>query len=77
MWSVSIFRYNDPSEHCLPDDFEHAGRYVEMFIVSSCAEHRRQHERMTRTDREPKERWQRYSPSNFRVRHLVSVAMDE
>jgi Transmembrane secretion effector len=78
MWSVSIFRNNDPfCEHCLTHDFEHAGRYVGTFVVSSWAEHLRQHERMTRADREPQERWQRYSPSNPRVRHLVSVAMDQ
>ena len=58
-------------------DLEHAGRYVETFIVSSWAEHLRQHERMTRADRELEERLQRYSRGSPRVRHLVSVATDE
>jgi hypothetical protein len=58
-------------------DVERAGRYVETFIVSSWAEHLRQHERMTRSDRELEEQLQTYSRGSPRVRHLVSVATDE
>jgi hypothetical protein len=58
-------------------DLEHAARYVETFMVSSWAEHLRQHERMTRADRELEERLQRYSSGDPRVQHLVSVATDE
>jgi len=58
-------------------DLEHVGRYVETFIVSSWAEHVRQHERMTRADRELEERLQRYSRGSPTVRHLLSVAQDE
>jgi hypothetical protein len=58
-------------------DLEHAGRYVETFIVSSWAEHLRQHERSTRADRELEDQLQRYSHGSPRVRHLISVATDE
>ena len=55
-------------------DLEDPHRYVETFIVSSWAEHLRQHERMTLADRELEERLQRYVRGNPRVRHLVSAA---
>lgn len=54
-------------------DMESADRYVETFIVSSWAEHLRQHERLTRADRETEERVQRYVLSEPKVRHLISV----
>jgi len=55
-------------------DMENADRYVETFIVASWAEHLRQHERLTRADRETEERVQRYVHSEPKVRHLISVA---
>jgi hypothetical protein len=54
-------------------DRETPDRYVETFIVSSWAEHLRQHERMTLADRELEERRQRYVRGNPRIRHLVSA----
>jgi MFS family permease len=57
-------------------DLENAGRYVETFIVASWAEHLRQHERITRADRELEERLQSYVRGSTTVRHLVSVATD-
>jgi MFS family permease len=55
-------------------DLERADRYLEIFIVSSWAEHIRQHERMTQADRELEESLQRYIHSSPTVRHLVSAA---
>jgi len=55
-------------------DMEKADRYVETFIVASWPEHLRQHERLTRADRETEERVQRYVLSEAKVRHLISVA---
>jgi len=54
-------------------DMENASRYVETFIVTSWAEHLRQHERFTRADREIEERVQRYVISEPKVRHLISL----
>jgi hypothetical protein len=54
-------------------DLEIPSRYVETFIVSSWAEHLRQHERMTLADRELEERLQSYVRGNPRVRHMVSA----
>jgi MFS family permease len=54
-------------------DLEIENRYVETFIVRSWAEHQRQHERITRADRELEERLRSYTRSDPRVRHLVSA----
>jgi hypothetical protein len=54
-------------------DTENVNRYVETFIVSSWAEHLRQHERLTRADREAEERVERHVVSQAKVRHLISV----
>lgn len=55
-------------------DLENPGRYLEMFIVSSWAEHLRQHERLTRADGELEERLQKQIQGSPKVRHLVSAA---
>jgi MFS family permease len=55
-------------------DLENPERYVETFIVSSWAEHLRQHERMTQADRELEESVQRYIRGSPTVRHLLSAA---
>ncbi len=57
-------------------DLEKAYRYLETFIVTSWAEHLRQHERMTRADHEIEEQLQRYARGSPTVRHLVSAATD-
>ena len=54
-------------------DLENPRRYVETFVVDSWAEHLRQHERMTRADREIEEQLQRYIQGEPSVRHLVSA----
>jgi MFS family permease len=56
-------------------DLENPGRYVETFMVSSWAEHLRQHERMTQADRELEESIQKYVRGSPEVRHLVSAAV--
>jgi MFS family permease len=55
-------------------DLENPERYLETFIVSSWAEHLRQHERMTQADRELEESVQRYVRGSPTVRHLLSAA---
>ncbi len=54
-------------------DMESPNRYVETFIVSSWAEHLRQHERLTKADREAEERVQQHVISQPKVRHLISA----
>jgi MFS family permease len=54
-------------------DVERADVYLETFLVSSWAEHLRQHERSTRGDLELEERLQSYSRSQPKVRHLIDV----
>jgi MFS family permease len=52
-------------------DVERADVYLETFIVSSWAEHLRQHERATREDRNLEEGLRRYIRGDTRVRHLI------
>jgi len=54
-------------------DVEEADRYVETFLVSSWAEHLRQHERSTNADRDAEQRLQSYVTGEPSVRHLVSA----
>jgi hypothetical protein len=56
-------------------DLEDPQRYLETFIVSSWAEHLRQHERMTQADREVEESIRKYVRGSAKVRHLVSAAL--
>jgi len=51
---------------------EEADRYVETFIVSSWAEHLRQHERVTNADRAVEDRLRTYVTDVPTVRHFVS-----
>lgn len=54
-------------------DVEKADQYLETFIVASWAEHLRQHERLTRADREVEERVYKYARGEPTVRHLVAA----
>ena len=52
-------------------DLEIPDRYLETFVVSSWAEHLRQHDRLTRADSEIEERLRRCTLSEPTVRHLL------
>jgi MFS family permease len=52
-------------------DTEDAGRYVEIFLVNSWAEHLRQHERQTNADQELERRLRSCVVSDPEVRHLI------
>ena len=52
-------------------DLETPGVYVETFVVSSWAEHLRQHDRLTRADRHLEERIGSFVIGETRVRHLI------
>lgn len=52
-------------------DLETADRYLETFVVSSWAEHVRQHDRLTRADLQLEERIRGCTVSEPRVRHLI------
>jgi MFS family permease len=53
-------------------DLEKSDTYVETFLVSSWAEHLRQHERATQADREVEARVLRYAKGEPVVRHFVA-----
>jgi MFS family permease len=52
-------------------DVEHTDVYLESFVVTSWAEHLRQHERLTKADAELEERVNRYARAEPIVRHLI------
>jgi MFS family permease len=52
-------------------DTEHPTHYVETFIVESWAEHLRQHERLTRGDRDLEENVSRFESKPIKVRHFI------
>ena len=54
-------------------DVEHAELYLETFLVSSWAEHLRQHERSTHEDRDLEDRLRSYTRNEPKVRHLIHV----
>jgi len=58
-------------------DTEVADRYLEIFLVSSWAEHLRQHERQTQADRELEGRIYGYLSGEPRVRHLIDAYATE
>jgi hypothetical protein len=49
------------------------GRYFEVFLVQSWAEHLRQHERLTRADRELEKRLHSLVEGAPKVHHLIYV----
>ena len=55
-------------------DLRDPNLYVETFLVSSWAEHLRQHERSTRADREVAEHVRGYTEGTPSVRHLILVS---
>ena len=57
-------------------DVETPDTYLETFLVSSWAEHLRQHERFTNADRSIEDRLQRYVTGEPTVRHFVSTDSD-
>ena len=52
-------------------DTEHPTQYVETFIVDSWAEHLRQHQRLTRGDRDLEENVGRFESRPIKVRHFL------
>jgi hypothetical protein len=54
-------------------DTEVVGRYLEIFLVNSWAEHLRQHERQTQADRELEGRINSYLSGEPKVRHLIDT----
>jgi MFS family permease len=52
-------------------DLENADRYLEIFVVSSWAEHLRQHDRFTRADSQLEERLRSCTLNAPKVRHLL------
>jgi MFS family permease len=57
-------------------DVERPDVYLETFLVSSWAEHLRQHERSTRADRDLEDRLRSYSRREPDVRHLIYAESD-
>jgi hypothetical protein len=58
-------------------DLERDDVYLETFLVSSWAEHLRQHERITRADRELEDRTRALSRAEPKVRHLVYAESED
>jgi hypothetical protein len=58
-------------------DTEDSNRYLEMFLVNSWREHLRQHERLTKADRELEERIRSYTLKEPTVRHLIYAPHQE
>ena len=58
-------------------DSEHSGRYLEIFLVDSWAEHERQHGRFTLADRAAEEQVLRYALDPVRTRHFIYARKDE
>ena len=52
-------------------DTEIAGRYLEIFLVHTWAEHIRQHERQTQADQQLEQRLSTYTTGEPKVRHLL------
>jgi hypothetical protein len=50
---------------------EQPDRYVESLLVTSWAEHLRQHERLTRADSEIEQEVRRHAPDDPIIRHLI------
>jgi MFS family permease len=68
-----IRRRDGASEWEIFRDIERPDVYVETFVVSSWAEHLRQHDRLTRGDAEVERELKRYAPGDWPVRHLINA----
>jgi hypothetical protein len=66
-----VRRRDGASRWGLYRDLEQADVYLETFIVVSWAEHLRQHERLTRGDRDLEELIGSYTQGGPIVRHLI------
>src|SRR5580700_1981760 len=58
-------------------DSEHSGRYLEIFLVDSWAEHERQHGRFTLADRTAEDQVLRYALDPASTRHFIYARKDE
>jgi MFS family permease len=66
-----VRRRDGASQWGICRDLETPNRYLETFVVSSWAEHLRQHDRITRADSEIEERLRSCSRNDPSVRHLL------
>jgi MFS family permease len=66
-----VRRRNGASQWGIFHDVEGRDRYVETFLVSTWAEHQRQHERQTKADHELEQRLRGYLNKDPEVRHLI------
>jgi hypothetical protein len=58
-------------------DVERLNHFLETFLVSSWAEHQRQHERQTQADHKLEQRLRGHVEKDPGVRHLISAASEE
>ena len=72
-----IRRRDGASEWGIFYDTEAGDRYVEVFLVSSWAEHQRQHERQTQADHDLEQRLVSYIAGPPQVRHLIYAQAKE
>jgi hypothetical protein len=66
-----VRRRDGASRWAVYRDLEHADVYLETFLVTSWAEHLRQHERLTRGDSELEQRIRSHTQGEPLVRHLI------
>jgi MFS family permease len=72
-----VRRRDGPSRWGIYRDLEQAGVYLETFLVTSWAEHLRQHERLTRGDDEILQRVRSHTVGEPRIRHLIHAMNDK
>jgi hypothetical protein len=72
-----VRRRDGASEWGIFYDAEAGDRYLEVFQVSSWAEHQRQHERQTQADHELEQRLGSYVVSPPQIRHLIFAQANE
>jgi Transmembrane secretion effector len=72
-----VRRRDGASEWGIFYDAQDGDRYVEVFQVSSWAEHQRQHERQTIADQDLEQRLSSYVAGAPQVRHLIFAQAKE